>query len=279
LTAACLCWFLGVFVFFSLAGTKLPSYLFPAFPALALLVGAGRMNNEKRTTENRPAVGITDRLSGVGCQFSIEAERAVPRWVSGLGSWLMGLTGFALAAGFFLVPWIFEWARPAARGVLDGVPPPTGLAWGLGGLVSAGTLAGLTVNGRWRPAVLASMMVGLILTAGAVAPRAYAIIQGPLREFSEEARRTLGLDDPVLVYGLNAPSVVFYANRRVTPLGSEDLGKLAEAVRRLQEAGRPAVVITRSALAPRLAEVQSLIRLTSRGGYALYVSRNAGTAQ
>jgi 4-amino-4-deoxy-L-arabinose transferase-like glycosyltransferase len=281
LTAACLCWFLGVFAFFSLAGTKLPSYLFPAFPALALLVGAGgiEIENEKPTTNNRITVGIIDRLSVVGCQLSIEAERPVPRWVSGLGSWLMALTGFALAAAFFLVPWIFEWARPAARGVLDGVPPPTGLAWGLGGLVSAGTLAGLTVNNRWRPAVLAGMMVGLILTAGAVAPRAYAIIQGPLREFSDEVRRILGPDDPVLVYGLNAPSVVFYANRRVTPLGSEDLGKLAEAVRGIRDAGRPAVVITRSALAPRLAEVQSLIRLRSRGGYALYVSRNAGAAQ
>ncbi|HLC21492.1 MAG TPA: glycosyltransferase family 39 protein, partial [Candidatus Methylomirabilis sp.] len=33
-------WFGVVFVFFSLSGTKLPSYIFPAFPALAMLTGA-----------------------------------------------------------------------------------------------------------------------------------------------------------------------------------------------------------------------------------------------
>lgn len=250
LTVTCLCWFVGVFVFFSLAGTKLPSYLFPAFPALALLVGSGGMKDE-----------------------------AVPPWVSKLGSWLIGLTGCALAAAFFLVPWIFEWARPAARGVLDGVPPPASLAWGLGGLLLAGTLAGLIAKGHRQPAVLAGMMAGLILSAGAAAPRAYAIVQGALREFSEEARQILGPGDPVLVYGLNAPSVVFYANRRVTPLGSDDLGKLAETVRRLTDAGRPVVVITRSALAPRLAGVQGLSGVKSRGGYALYVSQDSRAAR
>ncbi|HEX7513518.1 MAG TPA: glycosyltransferase family 39 protein [Candidatus Methylomirabilis sp.] len=252
LTVTCLCWFLGVFVFFSLAGTKLPSYLFPAFPALALLVGREMAN---------------------------AAEEPIPRWISRLGSWLTSLTGCALVAAFFLVPWLFEWARPAARGVLDGVSPPTALAWGLGGLVLAGTLAGLIVRGRWRPAVLAAMMACLILTAAAAAPRAYAIVQGSLREFSEEARQILGPDDPVLVYGLNAPSVVFYANRHVTSLGSNDLGRLAEAVRRLTDAGRPVVVITRSVLGPRLAEVEGLVRWKSRGGYALYVSQDSRAAQ
>jgi len=278
LTVTCLCWFVGVFVFFSLAGTKLPSYLFPAFPALALLVGSGGMNNEKPTTDDRSMTAV-DRLSVVSCQLSVADEEPIPRWISRLGSWLMGLTGCALAAAFFLVPWIFEWARPAARGVLDGVPPPASLAWGLGGLVLAGTLAGLIAKGRRQPAVLAAMMACLILTAAAAAPRAYAIVQGSLREFSEEARRILGPGDPVLVYGLNAPSVVFYTNRRVTPLGSDDLGKLAETVRRLTDAGRPVVVITRSALAPRLAGVQGLSGVKSRGGYALYISPEAGAAQ
>jgi 4-amino-4-deoxy-L-arabinose transferase-like glycosyltransferase len=278
LTVTCLCWFVGVFVFFSLAGTKLPSYLFPAFPALALLVGSEGMNNEEPTTDNRSMTGV-GRLSVVGCRLSVAVEQPIPRWISRVGSWLMGLIGCALAAAFFLIPWIFEWARPAARGVLDGVPPPASLAWGLGGLVLAGTLAGLIAKGRWRPAVLAAMMACLILTAAAAAPRAYAIAQGSLREFSEEARQILGPDDPVLVYGLNAPSVVFYANRRMTSLGSNDLGRLAEAVRRLTDAGRPVVVITRSVLGPRLAEIEGLVRWKSRGGYALYVSQDSRAAQ
>jgi hypothetical protein len=123
------------------------------------------------------------------------------------------------------------------------------------------------------------MMACLILTAAAAAPRAYAIAQGSLREFSEEARKILGPDDPVLVYGLNAPSVVFYANRRMTSLGSDDPGRLVEAVRRLRDAGRPVMVITRSVLGPRLAEIEGLALWKSRGGYALYVFRDSRAAQ
>jgi len=56
LLVACACWVIGVFVFFSFAGTKLPSYLFPAFPALALLVGAPQfqMRNRQPKTGQLP---------------------------------------------------------------------------------------------------------------------------------------------------------------------------------------------------------------------------------
>jgi 4-amino-4-deoxy-L-arabinose transferase-like glycosyltransferase len=70
LLVTCACWAAGVFLFFSLAGTKLPSYLFPAFPALSLLVGAAGISNGKATTEKRSTVE-GDRLSVVGCRLSI----------------------------------------------------------------------------------------------------------------------------------------------------------------------------------------------------------------
>jgi hypothetical protein len=116
-------------------------------------------------------------------------------------------------------------------------------------------------------------MSSLILTAAwAVAPTAYSIVQGSLREFAEEARGIVRPGDPVLVYGLNAPSVVFYADRRVRPIGAGALGEVEAAVRGLRDAGRPAAVITRSVLAPQLRDVPGLALRKSAGGYALYVS-------
>jgi 4-amino-4-deoxy-L-arabinose transferase-like glycosyltransferase len=255
---ACVCWAAGVFVFFSLAGTKLPSYLFPAFPALALLVGAAGISN--------------DRFSVVRCQFSIGSEMQAPRWVSRVSLWLIGVTGGTLATGVALIPLFLEKLRPLARGVLDDLAPSVGLAWWLVALFALGTAAALLARGTWRPALLSAMMILFVLTAEvAVAPQAYAILQGPLREFTEDARRLLGPRGVLVAYGLNAPTIVFYADRRVVPLGPGHPEGLDE-LRRWVEADHPVVVITRSVHAPRLEAVPGLFQSKARGGYAMYCS-------
>jgi 4-amino-4-deoxy-L-arabinose transferase-like glycosyltransferase len=284
LMVTCLCWLAGLFVFFSLAGTKLPSYLFPAFPAMALLVGSAiAISNGPPTTDNRSTAESRGRLparrsggaggSVVSCQFSSAAERPAPCWIAGLTPWLIGLTGGTLAAGLFLVPLVFDRLRPAARGVLDGVAPPTGIAWGLAALLVGGVGASLAARGRWRPILLVVTMSSLILAAAlAAAPTAYGIVQGSLRRFAEEARGIVRPGDPVLVYGLNAPTVVFYADRRVRAIGAGAPGAVEAAVREMREAGRSAALITRSVLTPQLKDVPGLTLRESAGGYALYVS-------
>jgi hypothetical protein len=192
--------------------------------------------------------------------------------VSRLGLWIIGLTGGAMALGFGSAPLILERLRPLARGVLDEVGLPRGVAWWLAGLLAVGTLTALLAKRPWRPAALAAMMGLVILTLEvAVAPRVYAILQGSLREFAEDARRLLAPRGTLVVYGLNAPSIVFYARRPVTPLGAASAESLTE-IRRLVAAGPPVVVITRSVHAPRLDGIEGLFRLKSRGGYAIYCS-------
>lgn len=281
LLVACACWAAGVFLFFSLAGTKLPSYLYPAFPAMAILVGAtavsqrrltpdnrpAGMQNEERTTDNRPKREV-DRLSALG-RGSSGGSR--------LAAWLMGGTGLTLAAGFALAPLLVERFRPLAGGVLDGVILPVWLAGWLAGLLAVGTLASLVAAGPWRVVCLSAMMVLLLLTAEiVVAPRAYDILQGALREFAQEAGRILGPRDPVVTYGLNAPSIVFYSGRRVLPLGASPEGE--EQLRRMTQSGRPVVVITRSRHAAHLEQLPGLVRLGSRGGYAAYSTVLGGEA-
>ncbi|MFI5340279.1 MAG: ArnT family glycosyltransferase [Candidatus Methylomirabilales bacterium] len=269
LLVACACWAGGVFIFFSFAGTKLPSYLFPAFPAMALLVGACGFSNEKPTTRNRSIEDTDARLSVVSCRFSIGRSQML-RWLDTLGLWLIGLTGLALALGFGMVPWILDAIRPRAGGILDGASAPVGLAWWLAGLVPLGTAGSLRMKGPRRAASLATMMSLLIFTGeGMVAPRVYAIVQGPLREFSEDARQILGGEGTLVVYGLNAPTIVFYADHSVTPLGPGSPDGV-DQVRRLLRAGRPLVVITRIVHAPRLDALPGLFRLKARGGYAIY---------
>jgi hypothetical protein len=121
-------------------------------------------------------------------------------------------------------------------------------------------------------------MVLMILTAEAkVAPQAYAILQGPLREFTEDARRTLGRQGTLIAYGLNAPTIVFYADHPVIPLGAGSPEGVRE-IRRLVETGQPVVVITRQAHIARLDGIPGFVRVKVRGGYAMYSSApRAGT--
>ncbi len=279
LLITCACWVTGVFLFFSLAGTKLPSYLFPAFPGMALLAGASAISIGKRTTDNRSMSGDGRlfRQRRIGCQFSIGSEARVPSWLAKVAPWLIGLTGGMLALGFGMVPWILDIVRPRASGILDGVAAPVGLAWWLAGLLALGTAGGLLARGPWRPGLLSAMMGLVIFTAEvAVAPQAYTILQGSLREYAEDARRILGHEGTLVAYGLNAPSIVFYARHPVTPLGAVSSDGL-DQIRRMVDTGRPVVVISRSLHAPRLEGIPGLFRLKSRGGYAIYSSsRQAG---
>ena len=274
LLLACACWVIGVFIFFSFAGTKLPSYLFPAFPAMALLVGGCGISNGKPIRfwrNNRPTTG-NGQWSVVSGQSCIAREGQPPRWLARADEWLIGATGAALALGFAAVPWILDALRPRMGGLLDGVAVPVGVAWWLAGLVAVGTAAGLLAKGIRRLAILAAMMSVLIFTGeGVVAPRVYAIVQGPLREFAEDARQILGGQGTLVVYGLNAPTIVFYADHSVTSLGPGSPDGV-DRVRRLLETGRSLVVITRSAHAARLDAVPGLFRLKARRGYAIYCS-------
>jgi 4-amino-4-deoxy-L-arabinose transferase-like glycosyltransferase len=269
LLVVCACWAAGVFIFFSLAGTKLPSYLFPAFPAMALLVGAAGVSNGKPTTENR-STGGNDRVSVVRCPFSVGRGQP-PQWLDRLAPWLIGTIGGALALGFGMVPWILDALRPRVGGLLDGTSVPFGLAWWPAGLVALGTAGSLLVRGVRRVTILATMMSLLIFTAEMGAPLVYAVVQGPLREFAEDAHQILGGEGTLVVYGLNAPSIVFYTGHSVTSLGSNSPDGL-DQVRRLIEAGRPLVVITRIVHVTRLDAVPGLIRLKAYGGYAIYSS-------
>ncbi len=250
LPVVCLCWVAGVFLFFSLAQTKLPSYLFPAFPAMALLVG---------------------REISVGSSSSLQPSSVVrrPSFIEKLAPWLIGGIGLILSAGFAAAPLFWETLRPLARGILDGVPPPFLLAWLLSGLLLAGAASGLWIKGAWRVAILAAMMVSLIgIAEVAVAPRAYTILQGSLYRYARDAARVLDPGDPVVTYGLNAPSIVFYADRRVVPLGA-DRGGL-EALQGMLGSGRPLVVITRAVHARDLGRLPGLFGIGTEGGYAAF---------
>ncbi|HEY3104483.1 MAG TPA: phospholipid carrier-dependent glycosyltransferase [Pyrinomonadaceae bacterium] len=95
----CLVWVVLPLVFFSLSGSKLPGYVLPVMPAVALLVGnelTGVMDSAARTRLIRVTGILLIVLSIVGGWFAFR-ELALPIWLVSVGLLLALLTGgFAL---------------------------------------------------------------------------------------------------------------------------------------------------------------------------------------
>ena len=163
---------------FSLAATKLPNYVLPAYPAAALVVAA-------------TATRLVNRGSV-----------AMPRWLAaGLGWVVFG--GVATVATILVVGRFgVTGATPAA---LVGLVPILGAAvcwWG-------------ARSGRFDP--LAAMVgLSLVYTGLAVGPAAARIAgANALPGLVEQAHRHAGGTARLSTYGQNTPNVVYYARGHV----------------------------------------------------------------
>jgi 4-amino-4-deoxy-L-arabinose transferase-like glycosyltransferase len=93
------CWVVIYVVAFSLARTKLPSYVTPCYPALALLAGSyvDRFSRERAVVAGRWLWLVFGCLAAAGAGVAIAIPLVAPRFLPG-GEWL-GLIGLAPLAG------------------------------------------------------------------------------------------------------------------------------------------------------------------------------------
>ncbi|CBE69311.1 MAG: glycosyltransferase family 39 protein [Candidatus Methylomirabilis oxygeniifera] len=236
-----------VVLFFSFSRTKLPSYIFPAVPALALLAGAA---GEAVPDERQPA----------------------RRWAKA-GEWLIGGMACLLAAIFLFLPLIAD--RIRLREAPDIPPFDFGFApYALAVLL----LAGLTVTGAARrrgredtaaAAMAGTMILSIVLAVHQVAPAVQESMQKSLRDIALMARRELRSVDLVVTYDLNAPSLVFYSER---PVAIVRKGEEAE-FQRLAATHERLFIVAKAAAETRLRKIPDIFPLDRRGGYVLYSSR------
>jgi 4-amino-4-deoxy-L-arabinose transferase-like glycosyltransferase len=107
-----ICWVIAYVGFFSLAATKLPSYIVPAYPALALLVGAcvdGWLNGDFRVPPHLLRTAwVTTLVVGLalGVGLPIVAQELLG------GDPLLGLTGLPLILGGAVCWWWHRGGQP-----------------------------------------------------------------------------------------------------------------------------------------------------------------------
>ncbi|MBN9118459.1 MAG: glycosyltransferase family 39 protein [Planctomycetes bacterium] len=191
-----ICWFAAYLVFFSAAATKLPNYMLPVYPVLAVLTA--------RFLERWRTGALT-----------------LPRWIMPAAVAALVLTGTATAAGLLVAGDAVKLLPPGSR-VFPGAE-----RWAILGVVPlvAAVLMALAIRTNDRSRFVRTMAVG------AVAFTALAAAFPPLAIDAQKAPRELvresGVADPsrdvrLAHFDWFQPSVVFYARREVANIESAD---------------------------------------------------------
>jgi 4-amino-4-deoxy-L-arabinose transferase-like glycosyltransferase len=189
-----LCWAVAYFVFFSAAATKLPNYIAPLYPAVAILTAR---------------VLVRWR----------EGAITLPRWVMPAAVGGVAVTGVVVAAGLLVTGGVIPVSVRGLR-VLPAVAPWAGL--GLIFLAAAAAMGWFLHTGN-RPAVVAAVTVASILFVGVTAALpTLAVEEYKAPKQLVAAAGACQTDREVRVASLDytQPSVTFYAGRRVERLYS-----------------------------------------------------------
>jgi 4-amino-4-deoxy-L-arabinose transferase-like glycosyltransferase len=239
-------WLLTGLTLFSVAQTRLPHYIFPLFPAAALLVAASWPALPSRLSRSL--------LAGTG--ISLGALLA--------GAWLASDRLVRLLAP----------AYPAAAGatVSSSALVVAALVVGLGGtaLVRQGS--------RLFKALV--VLSGLILAIGfqITLPAFSAEFVAPAGQLATRAARVARPCDTLAAVGPYRPSLLFYARRPVafiTGRGLDDDARLAELA---IQPGRLFVIAPAALVRTLPAALAALPELEARGGYVLLASDDSTPA-
>ncbi|MEE8185299.1 MAG: phosphatase PAP2 family protein, partial [Thermodesulfobacteriota bacterium] len=189
----CTVWFLFIFIFFSISKTKLPNYILPLFPAMAVMIGVSLDENAK----GRGSIAfyflaglslVTSVLLFVMPYMDIKMDIHYP-------DHFFYLTGF-----IFLFIGVF------------GIMGKTNKTIALGGIASATTI-----------------LLVFLRTYGL--PPVNIYLQKTLYDYSIYSKSVLDGNDILATYEINQPSILFYSGRRVEKIESwnrEKLKNLAE---------------------------------------------------
>lgn len=234
-------WFLAIFIFFSFAGTKEPSYILPALPAMAIMTGLIMNNLAERKMEKNWLY--------ISCGFLI------------IISLLMAITYFSLPA-------ITSYYLP--KEITAGATfPPSLFFWGVA--ATCLTIAIMGIAMIKKPHLFS---IGGIAVAAAVLlilMRVYAAsfvniyLQKTLYQYSLYARKNLGHEGVLATYEINQPSIAFYSRKRFLKLEGEGGVKELMDIKNSQSI----LVITEEKYIKKLTAEVNLTLLDTNGKYAI----------
>ncbi|NBD18085.1 MAG: glycosyltransferase [Cyanobacteria bacterium] len=184
-------WFAMIFIFFTIAVTKLPSYVIPLLPAAAILVGI----------------------------FWSRYQQVMPNFALKINGWVNVIFVFALGALFYYSP-NFIGYDPAAPNLSE-IYAQAGLHLGATATwLGTGILIGLAlVTQQYRRWIWGINLLAMLLTFVFVLQPAVFLVdqlrQKPLRELAQLEQIVRKPDEKLMMIGMEKPSVAFYTQHQV----------------------------------------------------------------
>ena len=213
-------WVTSIVVFFSFATTKLPDYILSAIPAASILVAAG--------------------MTEEGLKWTRSA------WV------FIGLISAAAGLAFVLLP-----PYLAQKGITDTgwMPITAAIALAMTALCCYSFFTSRPLYG----AMSSVMFVFLMTLVVTVLPMASNNLQDALYKYSLYGKEKAGVDERIITYGLNKPSIVFYSEHKVAAAGGID------TLQKLIAEGRDRIVIAKARDTEQLKRLGLVVRDTDKG--------------
>ncbi|CEJ42604.1 ArnT family glycosyltransferase [Umezakia ovalisporum] len=192
---ACI-WLISIFGFFSIAITKLPSYVLPLMPAAAILVALLWSDFFGPNNQDKSSVSFAFKLS----------------------AWINVILATVLAAALFHIIHLINnnSVAPDFPPLIQkaGLPTLGGLIWFLGALI----MAALIINRRWQNIINVNLLLFTLFLIIVLMPALFLMDQQrqqPLRELSALIVKAKQPDEELVMVGFKKPSVVFYTQQQV----------------------------------------------------------------
>ncbi|WP_375512464.1 ArnT family glycosyltransferase [uncultured Nostoc sp.] len=203
-------WFASVFGFFTIAVTKLPSYVLPLMPAAAILV-ALLWSDFFQDTEARQTIPVS----------SSPTPPISPSFLR-VSGWVNVVFLSVLATALFNITHILG-TDPAISNFHEliqrtGLPVIAGVMW----LVCAVLVAGLLLSRQWNQVIGINLIGFVAFLIFVLTPASFFIDrerQLPLRELSAVILEAKQPNEELIMLGFKKPSVVFYSHIHVNYLG------------------------------------------------------------
>ncbi|MBD2242498.1 glycosyltransferase family 39 protein [Nostoc sp. FACHB-888] len=207
-------WFASIFGFFSIAVTKLPSYVLPLMPAAAILVALFWSDFFQDIQARQIPVSSSPLVSASSTPPVSPSFLRVSGWVN-----VMFLS--VLATALFNITHILG-TDPAISNFHEliqqsGLPVIAGLMW----LICAISVGGLLLSQRWNYIIGINLIGFVAFLIFVLTPASFFIDrerQLPLRELSAVILEAKQPNEELIMLGFKKPSVVFYSRIHVNYL-------------------------------------------------------------
>ncbi|MBN3939413.1 MAG: glycosyltransferase family 39 protein [Nostoc sp.] len=202
-------WFASIFAFFTIAVTKLPSYVLPLMPAAAILVALlwSDLFSDPKTRQTIPV--------------SPSPTPSISASLLRMSGWVNVVFLSVLATALLNITHILG-TDPAISNFHElieqsGLPVIAGIIW----LVCAVLVAGLLLSRRWNYIISINLIGFVAFIIFVLTPASFFIDrerQLPLRELSAVILEAKQPNEELIMLGFKKPSVVFYSHIHVNYL-------------------------------------------------------------